>query len=104
VLLHLFLEGIEIVVRPDLKTDPGALRLRALARDDGMVVDRGGEIDRVLVLAGHGEPEDLGVVLDLLVEVGDLVGGVSDLLDADHADLHSCVFDIARTSCAAARR
>jgi hypothetical protein len=102
--LHLLLEGIEIVGWPDLKADAHALRLCALAHHDGVVIDGRGEIDGVLVLAGHGEAEDLGVVFDLFVDVGDLVGGVGDFLDANHADLHSCVFGKSRISSAAARR
>ena len=49
-----------------------------------MMVDGGGEIGRVLFLRDQVEPEDVGVVLDLLVEIGRLVGGVGDLLDTDH--------------------
>ena len=77
--LHLLLEGVEIVVGRDLEAEAHAFRLRALAQHHGMVIDRRGEIDGVLVLAGHGETEDVGVVLDLLVDVGHLVGGVGDL-------------------------
>jgi hypothetical protein len=93
VLLHLLLERIEIVVGADLKADARALRLRALAHDHGVMIDGRGEIDRVLVLARNREAEDLGVILDLLVDVGHLVSGVGDLLDADHVNLRCSLFD-----------
>ena len=36
----LLLERVEIVVRPDLKSDPRALGLRTLFQDDRVMVDR----------------------------------------------------------------
>jgi hypothetical protein len=44
-------------------------------------------INGVLVLGGQGEPEDVGVIFGLLVEVGHLVAVMGDLADADHVFL-----------------
>src|ERR1700678_1540051 len=51
-----------------------------------MMVDRGGEVHDILLLGYKHQPEDIGVVLGLLVEIGRLIGSVADLVDADHAD------------------
>src|SRR6516165_4930540 len=51
-----------------------------------MVIDGRSEIRRVLFLRRKRQSQYIGVVLDLLVEIGGLVGGVSDLADADHAN------------------
>jgi hypothetical protein len=50
-----------------------------------MVIDGRGQIGGVLLSGDQTEAEDVGVILDLLVEIGRLVGGVGDLLDTDHA-------------------
>src|SRR4051812_1591850 len=52
VTLYLLLESIEIVLGPDLKSDRHALCLRALAHDDGVMVDGRCQIDRILGLLG----------------------------------------------------
>ena len=70
----------------ELEADAHALRLRALAQHDRVMVDRIGEEGRVLVLADQRHAEDVGVIFGLLVDVGHLVAGVGDLADADHAD------------------
>ena len=41
----------------------------------------------VLFLGGEREPDNVGVVVDLLVEIRRLVAGVRDLADADHITL-----------------
>ena len=70
---------------PSWKPSRTHFGVAALAQHHRVMIDGGGEIGRVLLLGDQVEPEDVGVVLDLLVEVGRLVGGVGDLLDADHA-------------------
>jgi hypothetical protein len=71
-------------VRADLEAEPHALRSAALAQHHRMMVEGRGEVGRVLFLGDKIESEDVGVVLDLPVEVGRLIGRVSDLLHADH--------------------
>jgi hypothetical protein len=61
-----------------------------------VVVDRGGEEGGVLVLADQREPEDVGVVLGLLRDVGHLVAGMGDLAYADHANLQLNLLLVAR--------
>jgi hypothetical protein len=82
--VRLLLEGVEVVVRADLEAEPHALRSAALAQHHRMMVEGRGEVGRVLFLGDKIESEDVGVVLDLPVEVGRLIGRVSDLLHADH--------------------
>ena len=91
--VHLALERVEVVVGAELKADAHALRLRAPAQHHAVMIDGGGKIGDVLVLLGQRQAENVGVVFDLLVEIGDVVAGVGDLLDADHASLRSCLFD-----------
>src|SRR5204862_2666946 len=87
VALDLALERTEIVLWPDLKSEADAFGLRAPTQHHRVMVDGRGQIDRVLVFPGHGQAEHVGVVFRLLVQVGHLVHGVGDLLDADHANL-----------------
>ena len=96
VALDLALERGEVVLGRDLEAQPHAFRLRSLAQHHRVMIDRRGQIDRILVLAGDGEAENLGVVFGLLVQIGHFVDGVGDLLDADHANLRSCLFECAQ--------
>src|SRR5687768_6984571 len=54
-----------------------------------MMIDGGGEKGLVHFFRRQGQSKDIGVVLDLPVEVGCLIGGVGDLSDSDHCDHHS---------------
>ena len=80
----LALEGVEILVDADLKAEMHAFGRRAPAQDHRMMVDGVGEIDGAVLLADDGQPEDVGVIFRLLVQVGRLVAGMSDLAYADH--------------------
>src|SRR5215471_13868602 len=81
----LLFESIEIGRRRNLKADARALRLRAFAQHDRVVIDRRGEIDGVFLLRRKRQADDLGIVFGLLREIGRLVGGMRDLADANHA-------------------
>jgi hypothetical protein len=72
----LLLERAEIIVGSDLETDRRAFRYRGAAQDDRVVVNRVGQVDRLLVLAGQREPQDVGVVFGLLVQIRRLVDRV----------------------------
>src|SRR5262249_28111414 len=89
VALHLLLERAEIVVGRDLEPEAHAFRLRALVQHHGMMVDRRGEIHRILALVGRREADHVGIIFGLLVDIRHFIEGVRDLLDADHADLRS---------------
>jgi hypothetical protein len=52
----LLLERAEIIVGSDLETDRRAFRYRGAAQDDRVVVNRVGQVDRLLVLAGQRGP------------------------------------------------
>src|SRR5262249_46420123 len=82
---QLLFESIEIGGRRNLKADARALRLRALAQHDRMMIDRRGEIDRILLLCRDGETENCRVIFGLLRQIRRFIGSVRDLADADHA-------------------
>ncbi len=96
--LHLPLEIVEIVVRPDLEADAHALRLVALAQHHRVMIDRVGEKGRVLVLADERHAEDVGVIFGLLLDIRHLVADVGDLADADHAILLLLSFNASRVA------
>ena len=77
---------------PSWKPSRTHLRLAAFAQHHRMMIEGRGEIGGVLLLGDQIEAEDVGVVLDLLVEIGRLIGGVGDLLDADHCRVLFSVF------------
>src|SRR5262249_20181353 len=84
--LRLLLECAEIVVEAYLEAEPHALALvaaAALAQHHRMMVERRGQERRVLFPRVQRQPEHVGVIGDLPLEVGRLIGGVGDLLDAD---------------------
>src|SRR5262249_18754181 len=91
--LHLLVEIAEVVVGPDLEADAHAPRLVALAQHHRVMVDRAGEISGILVATDQREAENLGVVLELLVDVGHLIRGVRDLADPDHGNLQKLFVD-----------
>jgi hypothetical protein len=80
----LFFKCVEIVVRPELKPDAHALHLGAPAQHHRVMIDGVGQIRGILLLGREGQAENVGVISDLLVDVGHLVAGMSDLADADH--------------------
>ena len=80
----LLLERVEIVVRPDLETETHALRCAAVAQHDRVMVESRGEIGGILILGDEVQAEDIGVVLNLRVEIGRFISRVRDFLHADH--------------------
>jgi hypothetical protein len=88
----LLFEVAEIGVSGNLERHARALRLRAFAQHDRMMVHRGSEIDRIVVLGRDREPENIGIIFGLPIEIGRLVAGVGDFADADHANSPSFPF------------
>src|SRR5262249_626032 len=79
----LLFEAVEIGRVRNLKADPRALCLRALAQHDRVMIDSRGEVDGVFLLRHQGQPDNVGIVFGLLREIGRLIGGVRDLAYAD---------------------
>jgi hypothetical protein len=82
----LLFEAVEIVVGTKLESDSRAFRLFAPAQDHRMMVIGICHIDRVALLRNEGQPEDVRVILRLLVEIGGLIAGVRYLSHSDHGD------------------
>ena len=59
--------------------------MRALVQHDGMMIDCRSEINGVLFFSGESKTDDLGVIIGLRLNIGHLVGGMGDLLDAYHS-------------------
>jgi hypothetical protein len=81
----LLLECVEIGVGRNLERESNAIRLAAAPQHHGMMIDCRRQIRRVLFLGDERQPQNVGEVLRLLIEIGRLVGGVSDLMNADHS-------------------
>ena len=57
----LLLEGVEVIVGGKLKADAYAACRTAFAKHDGVMVNGGGEVGRVLLLRYQIQAEDVGV-------------------------------------------
>jgi hypothetical protein len=80
------IEGVEVVFRGELKTDPEAFGIGSLPEHHGVMVEGAGQKHRASLLGDQAQSKNLRVVIRLPLNIRRLVCDVRDLSHADHLE------------------